>query len=182
MAERPYHQQFKVALKKPMVQVGEVQTIPGQKNTSRNAIVKTARDMGADAVIFDGIADNKLQNQQVIAVFGDKIKPLSTEPTIRVFKDTGLGLGKNNPYALSTTSESVYRVTGQDQIDDIISSGFIRPKLKGKVKGGHTNEVHFAQGDPNLFYYDKRPVIEISAQDIVDGQIGAIPKDKIKAI
>lgn len=30
----PYHQQFEVTLKKPMVQVGEVQTIPGQKNTS----------------------------------------------------------------------------------------------------------------------------------------------------
>lgn len=79
MSERPYHQQFKVALKKPMVQVGEVQTIPGQKNTSRNAIVKTARDMGADAVIFDGIADNKLRGQKVVAVMGDKTTPTHIE-------------------------------------------------------------------------------------------------------
>lgn len=107
---------------------------------------------------------------------------VTKEPIMRVFTNTGLGLGKNNPHALRTTSESVYRVTGQDQIDDIMTSGYIRPKPGAKVKGGHTNEVHFAQGDPNLFYYDKRPVIEISTQDVVDGQVGAIPKDKIKAI
>ena len=107
---------------------------------------------------------------------------ITKEPIMRVFTNTGLGLGKNNPNALRTNSESVYRVTGQDQIDDIISSGFIRPKPGGQVKGGHTNEVHFAQGDPNLFYYDKRPVIEIAANDIVDGQVGSFPKDKIKAI
>lgn len=75
MAERPYHTQFEVNLKKPMVQVGEVKAIPGQKNTSRNAIVKQARDAGADAVIFDGIADNKLRGQKVVAVMGDKTTP-----------------------------------------------------------------------------------------------------------
>lgn len=182
MAERPYHQQFKVALKKPMVQVGEVQTIPGQKNTSRNAIVKTARDMGADAVIFDGITDNKLTNQQVIAVFGNKVTPSIRPTTIRVFSNTGLGLGQNNPISLTTHTKSAYRVTGQDQIDDIFSSGFIRPKPGGAVKGGHQNEVHFAQGGPKLFYYDKRPVIEINMKDIKDGMTGNIPKDKIKSI
>lgn len=80
MAERPYHQQFEVTLKKPMVQVGEVKTIKGQKNTSRNAIVKQARDMGADAGIFDGIADNKLQGQQVVAVMGDRATPMYVTP------------------------------------------------------------------------------------------------------
>lgn len=79
MAERPYHTKFEVNLKKPMVQVGEVKAIPGQKNTSRNAIVKTARDMGADAVIFDGIADNKLRGQKVVAVMGDKTTPTHIE-------------------------------------------------------------------------------------------------------
>lgn len=182
MAERPYHQQFKVALKKPIVQVGEVRTIQGQKNTSRNAIVKQARDMGADAVIFDGIADNKLTNQQVIAVLGDKITPSIRPTTIRVFSNTGLGLGQNNPISLTTHPKSAYRVTGQDQIDDIFSYGFIRPKPGGVVKGGHQNEVHFAQGGPKLFYYDKRPVIEIDMRDIKDGMTGNIPKDKIKSI
>ena len=109
-------------------------------------------------------------------------KVITEEPIMRVFTNTGLGLGKNNPNALRTNSESVYRVTGQDQIDDIMSSGYIRPKPGGQVKGGHTNEVHFAQGDSNLFYYDKRPVIELSATDVVDGQVGAIPKNKIKAL
>ena len=102
MAERPYHQQFEVALKKPMVQVGEVQTIPGQKNTSRNAIVKTARDMGADAVIFDGIADNKLHGQQVVSVFGDKVTPEAkwyVEPTTGSTVYQGISLP--NPKAKS---------------------------------------------------------------------------------
>ena len=102
MAERPYHQQFEVTLKKPMVQVGEVPTIPGQKNTSRNAIVKTSRDMGADAVIFDGIADNKLQNQQVVAVFGDKVIPETkwyVEPTTGSTVYQGISLP--NPKAKS---------------------------------------------------------------------------------
>lgn len=55
-----------------MVQVGEVPHLPGQKNTSRNYIVQQARNMGADAIVFDGIADNQLQNQRVMAVFGDR--------------------------------------------------------------------------------------------------------------
>lgn len=91
MAERPYHQQFSVILKKPMVQVGEVPTIPGQKNTSRNAIVARARDAGADAVIFDGIADNKLKGQQVVAVMGDKTTPTHIKDP-KVLFSTGRGI------------------------------------------------------------------------------------------
>ena len=36
------------------------------KNGLRNAIVRRARKNGADAVFFDGIADNTLQNQQIL--------------------------------------------------------------------------------------------------------------------
>lgn len=182
MKDRPYHQQFELNIKKPMVQVGEAVTPAVSKNPYRNEIVKTARDMGADAVIFDGIADNKLTSQQVIAILGDKVTPSIKPTTIRVFSNTGLGLGQNNPISLTTHPKSAYRVTGQDQIDDIFSSGFIRPKPGGVVKGGHQNEVHFAQGGPKLFYYDKRPVIEIDMKDIKDGMTGNISKDKIKSI
>lgn len=182
MAKRPYHTQFEIEVKKPMVQVGEVPAPKNNKNPYRNEIVRQARDMGADAVIFDGIADNTLENQKVVAVLGDKVIPSFKSPIVRVFSNTGLSLGQNNPISLTTHPKSAYRVTGQDQINDIFSSGFIRPKPGGAVKGGHQNEVHFAQGGPKLFYYDKRPVIEIDMKDIKDGMTGNIPKDKIKSI
>jgi hypothetical protein len=60
-----------------------------------------------------------------------------------IFNNTGLGLGKNKPGNLhANDTNSVYRVTGRDQIEDIILSGYVRPKPNGKVKGGHKNEVH----------------------------------------
>lgn len=75
MAKRPHHTQFEIEVKKPMVQVGEAVAPTSSKNPYRNEIVKTARDMGADAVIFDGIADNTLENQKVVAILGDRIVP-----------------------------------------------------------------------------------------------------------
>lgn len=64
LAERPYTGQFQVNVKKPLIQTGEL-TGP-TKNGLRNAIVRRARRNGADAVFFDGIADNQLQNQQIL--------------------------------------------------------------------------------------------------------------------
>ena len=64
LAERPYTGQFQVKVQKPLIQTGEL-TGP-TKNGLRNAIVRRARKNGADAVFFDGIADNTLQNQQIL--------------------------------------------------------------------------------------------------------------------
>lgn len=64
LAERPYTGQFQVKVQKPLIQTGEL-TGP-TKNGLRNAIVRRARKNGADAVFFDGIADNQLQNQQIL--------------------------------------------------------------------------------------------------------------------
>lgn len=64
LSERPYIGQFQVNVKKPLIQTGEL-TGP-TKNGLRNAIVKRARKNGADAVFFDDIADNTLQNQQIL--------------------------------------------------------------------------------------------------------------------
>ena len=62
---------------------------------------------------------------------------------IPFLKLCGLGFGKNSPGALhASDSGSVYRITGEDQITDLLTSGFVRPKQSGKVKGGRTNEVH----------------------------------------
>lgn len=64
LAERPYTGQFQVKVQKPLIQTGEL-TGP-TKNGLRNAIVRRTRKNGADAVFFDGIADNQLQNQQIL--------------------------------------------------------------------------------------------------------------------
>ena len=99
----------------------------------------------------------------------------------RVFNQTGLGFGKNNPGALhASDSGSVYRITGEDQITDLLSSGFVRPKQSGKVKGGRTNEVHWSTGDDNLYYYDGRPVIEVKTSNISENS--PVTSDDIKAL
>ena len=57
----------------------------------------------------------------------------------RVFKsEFGLRYD-DNPNVFRTDENSVYRVTGIDQIADIINCGYVRSK-EGKVKGGHENE------------------------------------------
>lgn len=99
----------------------------------------------------------------------------------RVFTKDGLGLGKNDPISLHTNSNYVYRVTGYSQIEDIIKCGEIRPK-KGKVKGGHINEVFWSQGSDKLFYYDKRPVLVASKEKVAEGQIGALSIKDLDAI
>lgn len=89
----------------------------------------------------------------------------------RVFKNE-LSFGKNNPIAMNTDSNYIYRVTGINQIYDIIMCGYIRPK-EGQIKGGHDNEVFWTQGGVNQFYYDKRPVLEIPISNLCDNDIGA---------
>ena len=76
----------------------------------------------------------------------------------RVFYSDGIGLGRNNPISLHTSSASIYRVTGMNQLIDIVNCGYIRPK-EGRVKGGHENEVFWSIGGEKTFYYDKRPVL-----------------------
>lgn len=99
----------------------------------------------------------------------------------RVFYSDGLGYGKNNPISLHTKKTSVYRVTGMNQIKDIIECGYVRPK-KGKVNGGHINEVFWSIGGDKLFYQNGRPVIEVLESKVKNGQIGAIHINDIEAI
>lgn len=91
----------------------------------------------------------------------------------RVFYSDGLGVGRNNPISLHTSSEYVYRLTGMDQIADILECGYVRPK-KGKVRGGHKNEVFWSLGGEKKFYFDGYPVLEAPADMVKDEQIGAI--------
>lgn len=88
---------------------------------------------------------------------------------------------KDDPISLHTSSNYVYRTTGYSQIEDIVKSGYIRPK-KGKVKGGHKNEVFWSLGGDKLFYYDKRPVLVVDRNAAVDGQIGALSINDLSMI
>jgi hypothetical protein len=90
----------------------------------------------------------------------------------------GLGPGKDNPISLKTYDTSVYRVTGIDQIQDIIDCGYVRPK-ENAARG---NIVYWAIGGDQLYYYDRRPVIEAPRELVQDGQIGAISLDDLTGI
>ena len=93
----------------------------------------------------------------------------------------GLGIGKNNPIAMATINSQIYRVTGDSQIEDILDSGYVRPK-EGKLKGGHQNEVFWTKGGDKVFYYDKRPVLQVDSSKLIDNQIGSISIDDLDAI
>ncbi len=93
----------------------------------------------------------------------------------RVFDTSNnIPLGKNNSTAMSTKTTSIYRMTGKNQLDDIILSGYVRPK-EGHIKGGHKNEVFWSRGSDKLFYYNGGIVLEVSSDKLIDNQIGAIP-------
>lgn len=98
----------------------------------------------------------------------------------RLFK-WWLGLGRYNPISLKTNIESAYRVTWESQIKDIIESGFVRPPV-GKLKGGRIWEVHWSEGNDNLFYYDKRAVLEVDKNKVLDWTIWAVKITDLKAI
>ena len=110
----------------------------------------------------------------------DNIDRITTAKN-RVFYSDGLGLGRNNPISLHTSTTLIYRVTGMDQLADIVNCGFVRPR-EGRVKGGHVNEVFWSVGGNKTFYYDKRPVIETLEDRVKDGQIGTLSLDDLSAI
>lgn len=91
-----------------------------------------------------------------------------------------LAFGKDSPIDMKTNDNFVYRVTGMDQVEDIIISGYARSK--GKVKGGHNNELFWTRGGDKLFYYNKRPVLEAPYTKVKDGQMGAISLEDLTAI
>lgn len=91
-----------------------------------------------------------------------------------------LAFGKNDPIAMKTNDNFVYRVTGMDQVEDIINTGYVRSKAK--AKGGHKNELFWTRGGDKLFYYDKSPVLEAPYTKVQDGQMGAIPLEDLTAI
>lgn len=79
-------------------------------------------------------------------------------------------------------TNSAYRLTGQSQIDDMIQTGFVRPR-SGKIKGGHTNEVHWSSGN-DKFGYNIQPgqyILE-TPRSLVDGTSNAIDVNKLSHV
>ncbi|MBR2830861.1 hypothetical protein IKE83_00685, partial [Candidatus Saccharibacteria bacterium] len=101
----------------------------------------------------------------------------------RVFKTEGTWGPKydENPNVFRTSEASVYRITGIDQVADIVNCGHVRSK-EGKVKGGHENEVFWSVGGENLNFIDERPILEASVDTVEDGKDGALSLDDLSAI
>lgn len=67
-SKRPYASQWTFTAQRPLIQTGEIKSLFGGKNNTRNAIVNFGRSHGADAFVFNGIKDNELKNTDVIAI------------------------------------------------------------------------------------------------------------------
>ena len=99
----------------------------------------------------------------------------------RVFKSEFGPRYDDSPNVFRTNETSVYRITGIDQIADIINCGYVRSK-EGKVKGGHENEVFWSAGGDKLNFIDERPILETSIDAVKDGQIGALSLNDLTAV
>ena len=93
----------------------------------------------------------------VLGVFNESKKIENSERIAscknRVFKSEFGPRYDDNPNVFRTDEASVYRVTGINQIADIVNCGYVRPK-EGKVNGGHENEVFWSAGGDKLNFID----------------------------
>jgi len=88
----------------------------------------------------------------------------------------GVGPGKDTPYALSTNESHAYRITSYAQIEDIIETGYVKPKDDGE-------KVYWSQGGSSLYYVDKtRAILEAPLNKVYDGKIGATHIEDLSAI
>ena len=94
----------------------------------------------------------------------------------------GLSFGTANDDSLITNNNHVYRVTGMDQIVDIIECGYVRPKGFGNRSKRVGHKIYWSIGGEGVHYDDKRPVLEAPKDKVVDGQEGSIPITDLSAI
>ena len=100
----------------------------------------------------------------------------------RVFEtENGISYGRDDPQAMHTKEASVYRVTGMNQIKDILACGYVRPR-KGRLKGGHYNEIFWSKGSNRLYYKPGSIILEAPSDKVKNHQIGAIPFDDLIGI
>lgn len=88
----------------------------------------------------------------------------------------------NNPNNLMTNSNSAYRITGLDQIDDIEYSGVVRPKGYGSRSDRVGLKVYWTTGG-DISYGDKsRAIIEVPLSKLENGQKGPVSLNDINGI
>lgn len=107
----------------------------------------------------------------------DELKRFKDELIYTARNSVGKGLtfGKPNGEKLNTRLGYVYRITGHDQIEDIVESGYVRPKGGGSRAARVGHKVYWSLGEEKFYYIDKeRSIIEVSLNKVKDGQIGAI--------
>ena len=117
-----------------MVQNGELKGLLFKKNPIRNRVVQYARDNGADTILFDGIADNGLQNQRILFAtdkagfnladhnYYSRLKPLSQQDVANIITGNELKasfgrVARKFPKELSQYLESS---VGEDGIVDVV--------------------------------------------------------------
>ena len=94
----------------------------------------------------------------------------------------GLKYGRKEPYYLTTDSMHVYRTTSMDQINDIIESGYVRPKGYGSRRDRVGDRIYWSIGGEGIYYFNKSPVIESTVENVRDCQLGPIYIDDLSAI
>lgn len=98
----------------------------------------------------------------------------------RVFEG-GSPITVSNPNALrATDTTKAYRLTDQSQVDDMLDTGGVRAR-EGKMKGGHTGEVHWSAGHDTLGYNpsDGKYVIETDYSNLNERE-GMLPNSAVR--
>lgn len=144
-----------------------------ENNTTNNNDKKREQDVNvARNAVLESFGKNKEGTDNDERIVSCKNRIIKPEVGFRY---------DDNPNVFRTDESSVYRITGIDQIADIINCGYVRSK-EGKVKGGHENEVFWSAGGDKLNFIDERPILETSADTVKDGQIGALSLDDLTAV
>ena len=120
LAKRPYVQQVKTTLDKPMVQVGEVPAVG--KNATRNQIEQMAMDRGADGIIYDGIADNQLKGQTIVKTLNPDVDVniMTRTKTLTPEEYAGVPRSERNspsPYQQIGTVTDSQKIDGHLQVE-----------------------------------------------------------------
>lgn len=105
LSKRPYTSKFDVTVKRPLIQTGEING--ATKNSMRNKIVKRARKLGADGVLYEGIADNQLKNQRILQAFENAdINHINTDVNYANLSDSQLDELYNKTLADNNLTEA----------------------------------------------------------------------------
>lgn len=146
----------------PVQAMRSVEKRTGEKYDTFSDIPKETLDRVSD--------ERKLDNNK-----GDR----ETNTVNKIFDNT---VGIASETGFKSEEGKIYRATKQNQIDDIIESGYIRPK-EGKMRGGKEGEVHWASGNDNLKYSaDDKYILETDNSKFSENNKGALNIHSLSAV